>query len=133
MTSSMTTTLLRRFVPKKIRLQRGVRTMCAFRIIGRSILRHIAANEIAIAKYDSKGVHQMRVGLRRLRAAISLFAPLFGDKQTERLKSELKWLAEELAPARDIDVYLKNEIQPLRRTTSAKRGMDELADAVATR
>ena len=37
----------------------------------------------------------MRVGLRRLRAAISLFSKLFGDKQTERIKSELNWLKRE--------------------------------------
>ena len=35
-------------------------------------VRDIAANEAAVRKSDSKGVHQMRVGLRRLRAAISL-------------------------------------------------------------
>ena len=51
-------------------------TADAFRIIGRSILRHIAGNETAVRRSDSEGVHQMRVGLRRLRAAISLFAKL---------------------------------------------------------
>jgi triphosphatase len=43
-------------------------------------------------------VHQMRVGLRRLRAAISLFAKLLGDQEPERVKSELKWLTGELVP-----------------------------------
>ena len=100
---------------EKIRLQRGMNTADAFRIIGRSILRHIAGNETAVRRSDSEGVHQMRVGLRRLRAAISLFAKLLGDQETERVKSELKWLTGELAPARDLDVYVRNEIEPLRR------------------
>ena len=75
---------------EKIRLQRGMNTADAFRIIGRSILRHIAGNETAVRRSDSEGVHQMRVGLRRLRAAISLFAKLLGDQETERVKAELK-------------------------------------------
>src|SRR5580704_5440946 len=74
-------------------------TADAFRIIGRSILRHIAANEAAVRRSDSEGVHQMRVGLRRLRAAIALFAKLLGDRETERVKSELKLLTGKLAPA----------------------------------
>ena len=67
-------------------------TTDAFRTIGRSVLRHIAGNEAAVRRSDSEGVHQMRVGLRRLRAAISLFSNLLGDQETERVKAELKWL-----------------------------------------
>jgi CHAD domain-containing protein len=110
---------------EKIRLQRGM--------IGRSILRHIAGNETAVRRSDSEGVHQMRVGLRRLRAAISLFAKLLGVQETERVKSELKWLTGELAPARDLDVYMRNEIEPLRRDAPTKRGMKELTGALTLR
>jgi inorganic triphosphatase YgiF len=118
---------------EKIRLQRGMNTADAFRIIGRSILRHIAGNETAVRRSDSEGVHQMRVGLRRLRVAISLFAKLLGDEETERVKSELKWLTGELAPARDLDVYMRNEIEPLPGATPAGRGMKELAGALTLR
>jgi triphosphatase len=116
-----------------IQLQRGMRTVDAFRTIGRSILRHIAANEVAVVTADSEGVHQMRVALRRLRAAISLFGPLFGDKQTAQLNSELRWLTGKLAAARDLDVYLKSEIQPLRAAAPAKRGMREFEEVIASR
>ena len=108
-------------------------TTDAFRTIGRSVLRHIAANEAAVRRSDSEGVHQMRVGLRRLRAAISLFANLLGDQETEGLKAELKWLTGELASARDLDVYLRNEIEPLPGATPARRGMKELAGALTLR
>jgi inorganic triphosphatase YgiF len=114
-----------------ISLQDGMSTADAFRAIGRSTLRQISANEDTVARSDSEGVHQMRVGLRRFRAAISLFSKLLGDKQTERIKSELKWLTGELAPARDLDVYVKSKIEPLRR--AAPRGMKELAAALASR
>jgi len=46
----------------------------------------------------------MRVGLRRLRAAMSLFAAFLHDPQTLTIKSELKWLAGELGPAREFEV-----------------------------
>ena len=77
---------------QSIILQRGISTIDAFRIIARSILRHMAANEPAVQKLDPKGLHQMRVGLRRLRTVISVFSEVFGDKQTDRIKGELKWL-----------------------------------------
>jgi hypothetical protein len=117
---------------EKIKLRRGTSTADAFRIIARSTLRHITANETAVQMSDSEGVHQMRVGLRRLRAAISLFSKLFGDKQTERIKSELNWLETgELSPARDLDVYERGTVEPLRRAAPATRGMKELEDALA--
>ncbi len=75
---------------QKIRLPEGMSAAEAFRTIGRSTLQHISANEDAVRRSDSEGVHQMRVGLRRLRAALSLFSKLLGDKQTEMIKSELK-------------------------------------------
>jgi triphosphatase len=118
---------------EKILLRRGMSPIDAFRIVGRSVLRHIANNEAAVRRSDSEGVHRMRVGLRRLRAAISLFSKLFGDQGTERIKSELKWLTGELAPARDLDVYVRNEIEPLRRAAPPKRGIRELVGGLTSR
>jgi len=78
----------------------------AFRAIGRECLRHVIANRTALCRGDPEGVHQMRVGLRRLRAAISLFSEVVSDRRVARIKAELKWLAQALAPARDLDVFL---------------------------
>jgi triphosphatase len=118
---------------EKIELRDGMSPVEAFLVIGHSILRHIAANESAVRKLDSEGVHQMRVGLRRLRAAMALFKKLLGDTQSERIKSELKWLTGELAPARDLDVYERSKIEPLRTLLPGKTGMKELADTLASR
>jgi triphosphatase len=118
---------------EKISVRRGISTADAFRSIGRSALRQIAANRPAVENCDSEGVHQMRVGLRRIRAAISLFGELLGDKQTTRIKFELKWLTGELALAREFDVYQKNKIEPLRGVAPGKRGMKDLAGTVASR
>jgi inorganic triphosphatase YgiF len=45
---------------EKIKLRRGTSTADAFRIIARSTLRRITANEAAVQRSDSEGVHQMR-------------------------------------------------------------------------
>jgi CHAD domain-containing protein len=65
-----------------------------------------------------EALHQMRVGLRRLRAALSLFEPMLADPATAdtdlaALKGELKWIAGELGPARDLDVFLQDSYRPL--------------------
>jgi CHAD domain-containing protein len=54
----------------------------------------------------------MRVGLRRMRAALSLFKVILGDRQTESLKDELKWLTQELGPAREFEVLMNRVVKP---------------------
>jgi triphosphatase len=53
---------------------------------------------------DPEYLHQLRVGLRRLRSAIQAFAPLFKDDKP--LKRALRRLMPALGPARDWDVFL---------------------------
>jgi CHAD domain-containing protein len=55
----------------------------------------------------------MRVGLRRLRAASSLFKEMLQDRETHRIKLGLAWLTEQLGPARDYEVMLSESIDPL--------------------
>lgn len=87
----------------------------AFQAIGFACLHHAIANESAIRSGDLEGVHQMRVGLRRLRAAISIFKPLIEGPQTEAIKAELKWLTDQLGAARELDVLIKERVHPLQR------------------
>ena len=87
----------------------------AFKTIGRACLKQFVGNEPALLKGNPEGVHQMRVGLRRLRAALSLFAGILRDLQTAAIKTELKWLAGELAPARQLDVLMKRVVAPVKQ------------------
>lgn len=60
-------------------------------------------------------MHQARVALRRLRSAFSIHRPMLTDVRLERLNDELRWLAGELAEARDLDVLIeRTEEGPLR-------------------
>ncbi|HLH92934.1 MAG TPA: CHAD domain-containing protein [Xanthobacteraceae bacterium] len=115
-----------------ITLDRDMSSGAAFRAIALGCLHHLAANEAAVRGHDSEGVHQMRVGLRRLRAAIAVFSDLLDDDETARIKAELKWLTAELGPARDLDVYVTGNIKPLRRTLPGKRHIESLQGDLET-
>jgi triphosphatase len=104
----------------------------AFKVIGLTCLKQVIDNEPALIKGDPEGVHQMRVGLRRLRAAISLFAALLHDPQTVTIKAELKWLAGELGPARELEVLVQR-VAPMKRQRRRWRGMPLLSHEIAER
>lgn len=96
-----------------VRLEREMTADVAFRVIGFACLHHLTANERAVRNRESEGVHQMRVGLRRLRSAISLFRDMVQDSEAEAIKTELRWLTEQLGPARDLDVFVRESVMPL--------------------
>jgi CHAD domain-containing protein len=57
---------------------------------------------------DPATLHQMRVGLRRLRAAISLFGKqLLADPESAAIKNDLRWAGQAMGNARDLDVLLE--------------------------
>lgn len=55
---------------------------------------------------DVESVHDMRVALRRLRAAVRAFKPALAPAQRTALGEELTWLTQVLGDVRDIDVQL---------------------------
>ncbi len=71
------------------------------------LLKHRA---VVLTSRRAAGIHQTRVALRRLRAALSLFGDSVGDGQVRRqmrsLAAEGRWLAGECAPSRDLHVFL---------------------------
>ena len=60
----------------------------------------------AIDGRDPEGVHQVRLGLRRLRSALGLFKRHIPAAQYTALAQEAKWLLSELGPVRDLDVFI---------------------------
>ncbi|HEY1637602.1 MAG TPA: CHAD domain-containing protein [Rhizomicrobium sp.] len=98
----------------------------AFRIIGFSCLHHLAANREAVCNGEPDGVHQMRIGARRLRAAISAFKEMLASPETEGIKIELKWITDQLAPARDFHVLLDEVLLPLRDKQPNEPGVELL-------
>jgi len=102
---------------RPIVLDARMSTVDAFKLIGLSCLDHALSNERAVRAGDPEGVHQMRVGLRRLRAALSIFKELLHGPESESVKGDLKWLTEQLSPVRDVDVLLEERVNRLREHT----------------
>jgi len=74
-----------------------------FQCIVENCLTQIFANEQGVVSSpDPESVHQMRVGLRRLRAALDIYRSLIACPPG--LENEIKWIAGELGPARDWEV-----------------------------
>jgi triphosphatase len=114
-------------------LTAGASARDAFKMIGLACLKQIICNEPALLNGDPEGVHQMRVGLRRLRAAMSLFAVILPDAQSEGIKTELKWLTRELGPARELEVLFNRVVAPMKRRGRRWHGMPSLSQELAER
>ena len=106
-------------------------TRDALRIIGLGCLKQVVDNTPALIKGDPEGVHQMRVGLRRLRAGMSLFAGLLRDPQTVVIKTELKWLAGELGPARELEVLVNRVAAPIKGRHTRAHSMRLVSGEIA--
>lgn len=118
---------------KDLPLSPGMTTAAAFQAIARACLLHLVANERIAQTRDPDVVHQMRVAMRRLRAAVALFKDVLADDRRDAIRAELKWAASELGAARDLDVFLAGVIEPVRREHPGEAGLAELADAFRAR
>jgi triphosphatase len=93
-----------------------------FRHIVRNCMSHVLANEACVlAGGNDEGVHQMRVALRRLRSAFSLFDDVIASPDAKALRDEVRWLADRLGTARDWDILHHCFFQPY----AEKRGHDK--------
>ena len=97
--------------------------------IFQTCIRHWLANHAAVLEgHDPEGVHQLRVALRRLRSALSVFKPILPAEDTAWINGEARWLIQSLGPARDWDVFLTELLPPLR---SARKGNGDLETLAA--
>ena len=56
---------------------------------------------------DPEELHQMRVAVRRMRAALKAARPLLDRAWADELRAELGWLGRALGPVRDADVLIE--------------------------
>jgi CHAD domain-containing protein len=86
---------------KRMSVEDGMRAIFA------NCLQHAQSNLPGVlASDDPEYLHQMRVGLRRLRSAIKLF----GVTLPPEIQQELAWLGDVLGSARDCDVFLASTL-----------------------
>jgi triphosphatase len=88
----------------------------AFAIAARNCLAQMRGNEAsARLGRDPEGIHQLRIGLRRLRALVNAYRDALAPAAHEFLSRELRWLQQQLNPARDWDVFIATTLEPITR------------------
>jgi len=102
----------------------------AFRRLARACLLQIRRNVACAAEgSDIEGVHQMRVGVRRLRALVSLYRKHLAVEPLARLTEDLRWLQGALGPAREWDVFLDETLKPLIERRGSEAGLAQMLKA----
>ncbi len=79
----------------------------AFQKIALDCVAKVGLRHSSACAGDAEAVHQIRVAITRLRAAVCFFAPITVDAEWRRLKKELAWLNGSLGAARDSDVVVE--------------------------
>lgn len=103
----------------------------AFQAVAAAALSQMAANARTLRTApDARAVHQMRVGVRRLRSAISLFKAMLADDRRDAVKAELEWLSGELNMARNLDVFIEHTFKPVAAKQADIRGLPALGDSL---
>jgi len=89
--------------PSKKELARGT--------VGQVLVAHLSEHTASLHAQDAgvragraESIHRLRIAARRLRSALSSFAPLLDRSATDPVREELRWLGESLAQARDAQV-----------------------------
>ena len=65
---------------------------------------------VALAGEDVEGVHQMRVRLRRMRSALTVFRTAIPKAATKSFAKDMRWASKALDRARDLDVYITENL-----------------------
>lgn len=80
-----------------------------------------------------EGLHQLRVGLRRLRSALSLFAPVLAPEARRHWDEELRSVLGELNLARDLDVMATGTLPKVQAANEGDDALAAFATALSTR
>jgi triphosphatase len=87
--------------------KRRLTVEAAFRSVVQDALARIETNAHGMrSSSDPEHLHQLRVGLRRLRSALRAFHGIVAEKETKRLRRSLRKLSRGLGRARDWDVLV---------------------------
>ncbi len=81
-------------------------------ILRTNLLKSREWEPVVLAGEDPEGVHQMRVCLRRMRSALAVFRTAIPRQTTRSFLNEMRRAAKALDRARDLDVYIEENLRP---------------------
>lgn len=100
-------------------------------ILGQCFEQWMSNEDAARDGSDIEGVHQMRVAMRRLRAAFVFLAPWLEGDAVAAFDREVKWMARKLGAVRDLDVLLADTLAPISKARGKDRDLKALRRAIA--
>ena len=104
-----------------------------FKHVVGSVLVHMLANMGAAEQADAEGVHQMRVAVRRLRAALALFKPQLHPVTVGRFNDELRRVGDIFGKARDWDVFVLETLPAAEKDAPEPACLGPLREAAETK
>lgn len=111
-------------------LDRKAKTRDVFAEVAWNCIDQIRANELPVLTSDDpEGLHQLRVGIRRLRSLFVLYRPFLSPEMLEPVIDELAWVQERLGPARDWDVFVGETLARVRKAMPDEDSLTSLEQA----
>lgn len=96
------------------------------KIVETAAAQALANWHVVLDRNDPEGVHQMRVGLRRLRSALRILRYALDDQAFVGLAAELRDLAQAAGEVRDLDVLATDLLEPIAATVQFAAGLEEI-------
>jgi len=105
----------------------------AFEAVAGGALAQIAVNAASLRLTPGpEAVHQLRVGVRRLRSALSTFKPILRDESLDAVKADLKWLSHACDEVRNLDVFADETLHAAEIGDQPPPGVKVLRKAIDT-
>jgi triphosphatase len=115
--------------PRKLHLDPAISLDEAITTILRGCFTHLLQSMPAAEDgRNPEGVHQLRVSLRRLRAALHLMQSVGASNKLGALQADARWLAQSLSAARDWDVFLTATLPAIAENCPTISGFDTLGE-----
>ncbi|MEM8687860.1 MAG: CHAD domain-containing protein [Pseudomonadota bacterium] len=99
---------------KKVKLEPAMSVGEALETIVQNTVSHLLDNQTAALRGDVNGVHQTRVAMRRLRAALRAFKAVLPYEGRKAFNGELRWFQQRTGPARDWHVFADETLPRLK-------------------
>lgn len=112
---------------RRVALDADMPLASAIQRIALACMAQMQANEEGfLAGRDPEYLHQLRVGLRRVRSCISLVRKEVPPERVAPIIEELRWLGRALNPARDWDVFVTETLPPMLQAFPDDPGLSAL-------
>lgn len=118
--------------PGRAALAPGMTAATGFQVIAAACLRDFLRSRSVMRRDRSpEALHQLRVAVRRMRAAISIFAEILAGDRLAHFRGELRWIAAALDLARDLDVLIASADDEVMRAPLRRARAQACTDAIA--